>query len=128
MRDHGEVFKHPLRGFGEWTFTWPARLDTRVILSKELAGTLWIADRGNRLLAEVSKAAGEAVTVAVRPGWYRVVRPAGGWAYPTDVNLTWGGEQVLMPDDFVRVRGSQARLRGSEPIVLRPSPNAIGAA
>ncbi len=109
-----------LRGFGEWTFTWPARMGSSLVLGKDLEGTFWIADRGNRLLAEVSKAAGEMVKVAVQPGWYRVVRPGRGWAYATDVNLVWGGAQTLAAGDFVRVKSSQTRLRGSEPIVLRP--------
>lgn len=113
-------FDFDVRGFGEWVFARPERLGATVVLGPELAGVTQIADRKNELVAELAKVPGESVRIAVAPGWYRVVVADGAFADVADLNLAWGGTRALAPDDFVRTARSRTRLRGSEPIVLRP--------
>lgn len=113
-------FDFAVRGFGEWVFSRPEQLGSTIVLGASIAGAVWIADRKNELVAELSKAGGELVKVAVRPGWYRVVRPEGRTAGATDLNLGFGGERQLERGDFVDVPLGRAALRGGDPIVLRP--------
>lgn len=119
-------FDFDVRGFGEWIFSRPRQLGATLVLGPELSGATWIANRKNELVAEVSKGAGEQTRVALAPGWYRVVMPSGATAQVADVNLAWGGARTLTSDDFVRTPLSRARLRGQDPIVLRPWRVAAG--
>ncbi len=50
----------------------------------------------------------------------------GQLAEVAEVNLSWSGERVLVPSDFMRLPTRQVRLRGSEPLVLRPWQIGIG--
>lgn len=113
-------FDFTVRGFGEWVFSRPEQLGSTIVLGASISGAVWIADRKNELVAELSKAGGEVVKVAVRPGWYRVVRPEGRTAGAADLNLGFGGARLLEREDFVDVPLGRAALRGGEAIVLRP--------
>jgi hypothetical protein len=113
-------FDFDVEGFGEWVFSRPRALGATLALAAPLSGPTWIANRKNELVAELGKAPGEVTRVALAPGWYRVVMPDGATAAVADVNLAWGGTRTLGPDDFVRTPLSKARLRGADPIVLRP--------
>jgi hypothetical protein len=115
-----------LAGWGEWVFARPGDLGAGIVLGEEMAGTYWIADQRQELVAEVAKAAGERLKVAVRPGSYRVVQPEGRFARVAEVNLAFGGERVLRLEDFVRIPATRPRLRGGEPIVVRPAKIAAG--
>lgn len=119
-------FDFDVRGFGEWVFSRPRQLGATLVLGPELSGPAWIANRNNELVAELSKASGESTRVALSPGWYRVVMPSGAFAEVADINLGWGGQRFLAADDFVRTPLSKARLRGQDPIVLRPWTVALG--
>ena len=113
-------FEMQMTGWGEWAFTRPAELGASLVLAEDLGGDVWITNKKNELVAEVVKPKGELVRVALRPAWYRVVRPDGTHAHVADVNLGFGGERRLEERAFVRTRLRAAVLRGSEPIVLRP--------
>lgn len=119
-------FDFDVRGFGEWTFSRPADLKAALVLGRELSGVTWIANRRNELVAEFTKAPNEAVRVALSPGWYRIVIPDGTFVRVADINLGWGGTRVLDKSDFVRTEASPSRLRGRDPIVLRPWRLAVG--
>ncbi|MEL6186161.1 MAG: caspase family protein, partial [Myxococcota bacterium] len=114
------------RGFGSWVLTRPKTLDAGVRLSSELEGVFWVADNRRALVAEVVKARGEVVRLALAPGWYRVVRPDGRFAGVADVNLGWGGVRTLEADAFVRVPMSGSTLKGSAAIVARPLRLGLG--
>ncbi|MCK6551625.1 caspase family protein [Myxococcota bacterium] len=115
-------FSMELKGAGEWTFSRPTELGARVVLAEALEGPVWITDLARReLVAEVAKVRGERAKIAVRPGRYRVVQAAGPKSSDVaDVNLVWGGERVVEPDDLVRTPAARAALRGGAPIELFP--------
>ncbi len=113
-------YEFRFQGFGEWTFTQPSKMGASILLDKQLSGTFWIADRSNHLVAEVGKIQGSQLKIAVQPGWYRVVRPEGDWAYACDVHLHFGGQKNIHPDQFLRLPRQAVKLRGNEPILLRP--------
>lgn len=119
-------FDFDVRGIGQWVLARPSRLGGTIVLDESVAGSTWIANRANELVAEVTSVAGERLAVALAPGWYRVVVRRGQTAHVADVNLTWGGTRALAQDDLVRVPLSRARLRGRDPIVLRPWSLATG--
>ncbi|SES77113.1 caspase family protein [Stigmatella erecta] len=121
----GVGLQHPsfdirLRGWGEWVMARPARLGAQLVLGEDVEGSLWVTDHQNGLVAEVRKARGEAVRLAVRPGRYQVVRPKGAFAEAAEVLLGWNAERVLTRSGFLRVPRQRARLRGGAPLVLRP--------
>ncbi|WNG33759.1 caspase family protein [Archangium violaceum] len=127
----GAGTQHPsfdirLSGWGEWVMARPARLGASLVLGEDVEGSLWIADHRQELVAEIRKYKGESTRLAVRPGRYRVVLPRGRFAEATDVLLGQRAERVLTRADFVRVPLEGARLRGSEPLVLRPWDVSIG--
>ena len=121
----GGAPQHPsfaidMEGFGSWVLTRPGDHHSSLVLDQGIEGTIWVANRKDELVAEVSKTSAEVMRLALAAGWYRVVRPQGTSAAVADVNLGWGGEQRLAPEDFVRVRMSRAKLRGHQPIKARP--------
>lgn len=127
----GGAGQHPtfdvqMSGWGDWPMTRPSLLGASIVLEKALAGEILIANRRNELVAEVVKSAGDQVRVAVKPGWYRVVRPEGTAARVAEVNLWFGGEQALDERSFVRRSLKQAMRRGSQMIELRPWSVGIG--
>ena len=119
-------FDFDLRGHGQWIFTRPPGLGAVLVLGPGLDGDLWIADRSGRLVAEVPKRKGDTVHVAVLPEQYRVVAPAGAFAWAADVTLTWGGQVTVDQKDLVRLPATRARLRGGGPIVARPWRITVG--
>jgi hypothetical protein len=121
----GAGLQHPsydirLRGWGEWVMARPAKLGAQLVLGEDVEGDLWVTDPQNGLVAEVRKSRGEALRLAVRPGRYQVVRPEGAFAEAAEVLLGWNAERVLTRAGFLRVPRQHARLRGGEPLVLRP--------
>lgn len=120
-------FDMQLSGWGEWSFSRPARFGATLGLSETLGGKVWVSDERQDLVSEFSKPRGESTLMSMKPGWYRVVMPDGQFARVADVNLAWGGTRVLHPGDFERVPLERARLRGAEPIVLRPWLFMVGA-
>ena len=128
---YGGAPQHPrfaidMEGFGSWVLTRPGDHHAGLLLGPGIEGTVWVANRKDELVAEVAKTRTEVLRLALVAGWYRVVRPEGTSASVADVNLGWGGEQQLGPDDFVRVPMSRAKLRGDRPIVARPWQLAVG--
>jgi len=119
-------FDMTMAGFGEWPMTIPERLGGRIELDRELAGHFWIADRSFRLIAELDKAPGEELSLAVRPGWYRVVQPDGAVANVADINVGWTGRRHVARADLARTTLRRATLRGGEPIMLRRNRLGLG--
>jgi hypothetical protein len=121
----GAGLQHPsfdirLKGWGEWVMALPAKLGAQLVLGEDVEGSLWVTDPQQGLVAEVRKARGESLRLAVRPGRYQVVRPEGAFAEAAEVLLGWNAEQVLTRSGFLRVPRPRARLRGGERLVLRP--------
>jgi hypothetical protein len=114
-------FDFRFSGFGDWVATQPGRLSASILLERGLTGRFLVVDRENRLVVEVAKSDEQGMRVALRPGWYRVVHPGERTVSAVDVHLLWAGTKSLRADDFVPVQHWRSRLRGVEPIVLRPN-------
>ena len=121
-RAHGQTpsYEYDIRGIGDWTFSVPEKFGSTLVLSGDLSGTWWIADRKNELVAEIAKTEIGDARVAVIPGWYRVVQPEGAFAWAVDVKLARGEVKHLSRADFVRMPLRKTRLRSSEVIAARP--------
>jgi len=119
-------FDMTMAGFGDWTVTVPERLGARIELDRELAGQFWIADHAYRLIAEIEKLPGQAVSLAVRPGWYRVVQPDGAAANVADINVGLSSTRHLASTDLARTTLRRATLRGGEPIRLYRNRLSVG--
>jgi hypothetical protein len=119
-------FDLDMEGVGDWFFSEPSRLDSVIELDPDLDGTWWVANRGNELVAEVSKQKGRSIRIAVKPGWYRVASRQGDYARAADLNLQWGGTRTISAADLARVPMRTAVLRGGKPILLRPWRLTVG--
>lgn len=119
-------FGFTLAGFGDWVFTHTAAAGAHLALSEDLAGRIWITDRRSDIVAELEKRRGERLQLALAPGLYRVVVPAGARAYAADVGLASGGTRTVGTSDLVRVEASRALGKGGGPLVVRPWDLAAG--
>ena len=119
-------FDFRFHGFGDWVVTQPARLSAAILLERGLLGRFLVVDRENRLVVEVEKSDEKEMSVALRPGWYRIVHPGSRAVEAADLNVLWGGTKSVRAQDFVPVQHWRTRLRGAEPIVLRPHRLRVG--
>ena len=63
-----------LKGTGETVLTWPAASSAKLVLPKEVHGTVVVYEvKSNTIHAEIHKAKGSAITLAFPPGKYGVV-------------------------------------------------------
>lgn len=114
-------FDFSLAGFGDWVFTRTAEASAQLVLAGDVAGRVWITDRRSDIVAELEKREGDRLRLALGPGIYRVVVPAGVRAYAADVNLAYGGTRTVARNDLARVPTDRAVGKGSEaPVLVRP--------
>lgn len=113
-------FDFTLAGFGDWVFTQTAAAGAQLALGQGLDGRIWITDRRSDIVAELEKRRGERLQLALSPGQYRVVVPAGARAYAADVWLALGGTRTVEATDLVRVEASRAMGKGGGPLVAHP--------
>lgn len=118
-------FDFQFQGFGDFGITHPGR-SAAIELDAELRGRFLIIDAEQKLVVELVKNEGAPIRIGLRPGWYRVVHPERRTVLARDVNLAWGGVRSLGRAGFVEVPNWQSRLRGPEPIVLRPYRLRVG--
>ncbi|HEU4382146.1 MAG TPA: hypothetical protein VFR85_01485 [Anaeromyxobacteraceae bacterium] len=113
-------FDFALAGFGDWVFTNTSAAGAQLALAEDLDGRIWITDRRSDIVAELEKRRGERLRLALAPGHYRVVVPAGARAWAADVGLGFGGTRTVGTSDLVRVETSRALGKGGAPLVVRP--------
>ncbi len=113
-------FDFTMAGFGDWVFTNTAAAAAHLALREDLDGRIWITDRRADIVAELEKRRGERLQLALAPGQYRVVVPAGARAFAADVGLGSGSTRTVGTSDLVRVETSRALGKGGGPLVVRP--------
>ncbi len=119
-------FEMQLAGWGDWVFARPAQLGATLVFDESLGGTLWVLDRRQVLIAEVSKSRGEMVRLAVAPGAYRVVQREGAFVKVAEVNLFFGAERSVADFDWVRQRARDVLRKGRAWASLRPWQFSVG--
>ncbi len=128
---HGQTaaVQHPemdvrLEGEGDVAITWLHRAGAVLVLGPEIDGNfLVVNDRNSRVVAELDKAQGDVVRLALPTGTYRIQQRAPGLISAGTVQLEWGGEKVLRPSDLRKQPLVAALEKGAS---LNPSPWALG--
>lgn len=89
-------FEADLRGQGEVTLTYPEAADAKLTLAADVAGDVLVQRLpAEAVLAEVHKAAGEPVTVAIPAGSYRVLVRTATVMHRCPAKLGPGGEATI---------------------------------
>ncbi len=114
-------FDFQMKGFGDWTFTTPSEERSAVILDEKISGDVWVTDSQNNIAAEVTKAPGTTLRLALPAGWYRVILPQDQrTARAVDFTLTWGAERRIRESDLVAVSLRDVSTRGQKPVTSYP--------
>ena len=130
---HGKTaaVQHPemdldLEGEGELTVSVLERASARLTLPADLRGDVLVVDDHNgRVFAEVHKAAGRSLSLALPAGRFRVQLRRGGRIFAGEVALEWGGKRTLDEKDLNVQPLVAALIKGSD---LDPNPFAIRSA
>lgn len=103
-----------LRGKGEVALTRPARADASLRVPKALAGALTVLSRpGNAVVAELNKASGKVLSIALPAGDYRVIVRSGPSARQCEVALRKGRSAWLANAQCQKVSISMAADKGA---------------
>ncbi len=100
-----------LKGRGAMVLTRPEGASARLHLGPQDEGELLLA-RDGFVVAEVSKVAGEALTLALPPGSYEVVHQQGEDAERCELEIAAGTSTLYAPTRCRRLRADEARAKG----------------
>jgi len=101
-----------LNGTGDLVMTDINGPTASVVFDESLSGRLFVRDRKGTLLAEVKKAGGAPIILALPAGSYNVTMSRDETAYVARLELTQYGRPVLDARDFQVTYTEQNRLRG----------------
>lgn len=107
-----------LTGSGDLVVTDLRSSKAGLILSEELAGSMYVRDAKGNLAVELDKAAGDRMELGLPPGRYSVALIEGNERSQADVAVTVGAKAALRAADFRGVAVEPTDARG---IAIRPS-------
>jgi hypothetical protein len=103
-----------IQGRGAMVLTRPEGASARLHLGPQDQGELLLA-RDGFVVAEVSKVAGEALTLALPPGRYEVVQQQGERAERCELEIAAGSSSLYAPTACRRLREAEGRAKGEAP-------------
>ena len=106
-----------LTGSGDLVVTDLRSSKAGLILSEELAGSMYVRDAKGNLAVELDKAAGDRMELGLEPGRYSVTEIEGTAHSQADVTVSNGAKAMLEAADFRRVAAVPTDARGIE---IRP--------
>jgi hypothetical protein len=105
-----------LRGKGEMILSWPARASAALVLDKKMIGDVLVQhEHGGSVVAELHKAAGEKMRLALPPGGYSVVLRNSEKAFRCDLDLRESAGITINLDECRAIRPEDAVPKGPQP-------------
>jgi len=109
-----------LAGSGDLVLTDLRSATAGIVFEESVAGQMFVTDENGRLVVEIRKEAGTALTVALPPGKYRLTLDAGDELLERDVDL--GRDMAwIRSESFVALVPEVAGTRGDSESLERPS-------
>jgi len=118
-----------LTGTGDLVITDLRGTSAALTFDVDVAGRVFVRDQQDRLVAELRKASGDTVELALGPGDYEVTVDAGGGLAAASVTLVSGDRRTLLRADLRSTEAEVTRPRGDLPpeaaaagVVVEPVP------
>ncbi|MGC4001572.1 MAG: caspase family protein [Anaeromyxobacter sp.] len=107
------AFAWELSGTGELTLTEPRAAGSALVFPARLSGRYVVASQPRPdVVAEVEKAAGRPLRLAVPPGRYLVRKKAGASTGLAEVELPYGGERQVQDEELAWRRYTEVSMKG----------------
>ncbi len=89
-----------MSGTGDVVMTDVRRASAILVLGDEIFGQIFIHDREDRLVVELTKPPGRKIELGLEQGEYRVINIPEGGVFESTINLKEGAEYELTPSEF----------------------------
>jgi hypothetical protein len=101
-----------MSGTGDVVMTDVRRASVILVLGEDIFGQLFIHDRNDRLVVELTKAPGRKVELGLEEGEYRVINIPEGGVFESTITLDEGDEYELTPSEFAETDVEYTTPRG----------------
>ncbi len=103
-----------LSGSGDLVLTDLRAASAGMSISQDIDGRLFIRDSSGKLLAEINKVTGEAVTIALPPGYYTITLEQGERLSRTSLSIDFNQTQNLSTNLFQQQSREYTTIRGNQ--------------
>jgi hypothetical protein len=101
-----------MSGRGDVVMTDVRRASVILTLGEEIFGQIFIHDRDDRLVVELTKPAGKKIELGLEEGEYRVINIPEGGVFESTIELEEGAEYELTPSEFAETDVEYTTTRG----------------
>jgi hypothetical protein len=101
-----------MSGTGDVVMTDVRRASVILVLGENIFGQLFIHDRDDRLVVELTKAPGRRIELGLEEGEYRVINIPEGGVFESTIKLDEGDEYTLTPSEFAETDVEYTTPRG----------------
>ena len=108
-----------MSGTGDVVLTDIRRGSAILVLAPEISGRIFIHDKNNSLVVELSKAAGRRIELGLDEGEYRVLNLLEGQVFESKIKLQNGLDFTLNADEFLKTNKKYTTPRGARSIQVQ---------
>jgi hypothetical protein len=108
-----------MSGTGDVVMTDIRRSSAVLVLSPELSGNIFVHDRNNLLVVEMTKPYGRRIELGLESGKYRIINIVEGRVYESNIDLEEGVEYSLEKEKFVSTDKIYTTPRGDREVKIR---------
>jgi hypothetical protein len=101
-----------MSGTGDVVMTDVRRASVILALGEEIFGQIFIHDKNDRLVVELTKPPGRNIELGLEEGEYRVINIPGGGVFESTITLDEGDEYELIPSEFAETDVAYTTPRG----------------
>lgn len=101
-----------MSGTGDVVMTDVRRASAILVLSEQIFGQIFIHDRNDRLVVELTKPPGRTIELGLEEGRYRVINIPEAGVFESRIELTKGDEYKLTPSEFAETDVEYTTPRG----------------
>jgi hypothetical protein len=107
-----------MSGTGDVVMTDVRRASVILVLGEDIFGQLFIHDKDDRLVVELTKAAGRKIELGLEEGEYRVINIPEGGVFESTIKLDEGDEYELTPAEFSETDVEYTTPRGQREVQI----------
>lgn len=107
-----------MSGTGDVVMTDVRRASVILVLGEDIFGQLFIHDRNDRLVVELTKAPGRRIELGLEEGEYRVINIPEGGVFESTFKLDEGDEYELTPSEFAETDVEYTTPRGQREVQI----------
>lgn len=107
-----------MSGTGDVVMTDVRRASVILVLGEDIFGQLFIHDKDDRLVVELTKAPGRRVELGLEAGEYRVINIPEGGVFESTIMLDEGDEYELTPSEFAETDVEYTTPRGQREVQI----------